>query len=106
MCLEALGSGKDDGWRSSFAQVLRTEPEDGDDLQKVVDVDGRGETRRTTRRHDVARAGGVVADGFGTELATEDAASMADLAKPRPRIAHRQAEVLARERVGHIDGFV
>ncbi len=103
--LEAFRASKDDGRRPGGAQIVGAEAEDRDDLQEIVDVHRRRKPRRTASGHDVARAGGVVADGLGVELAQKDAAGVTDAPEPGPRIAYRQAQVLAGEGVGEIDRF-
>ena len=75
-------------------------------FEKIVDVDRRREARRATGGHDVARPGRVVADRFGVQLAQKHAAGVAHTRQPRPRIANRQAQVLAGEGVGQIHRFV
>ena len=54
----------------------------------------------------MARASGVVADRFSVELAQKHAAGVSHAAQPGPRIAHGQAQVLARKGIRQLHAFV
>src|SRR5215212_10923283 len=91
---QPLGVRDGDGGRPEAPNVAGTEREDGRDLEEIVQVEWRAEAGRTAGRHDVARAGHVVADRLGRPLADEDAAGILDLPEPRPGVPHAQRQVL------------
>src|SRR5215208_2311104 len=62
--VQALGVRDGDGGRAEPPNVVRPERKDRCDLEKVVKVERRTEAGRATGRHDMARAGRVVADRF------------------------------------------
>src|SRR5688572_10887374 len=85
--IQSLGVRDGDGWRAEPPNVVRPEREHRCDLQEIVEVERRAEPGRAAGRHDVARAGRVVADRLGGPLADEDAAGVLDLPQTIPGVA-------------------
>ncbi len=89
------------GARSRSASTV--ELLDGDYLHEVGDGETAADARGAGGGQDVIGTGGVIAGGFRTVGADEDAAGMTDAGEQRCR---RECEVLGREAVGDFDGFV
>ena len=76
---------------------------DGDDFQVVGDGEASAQAGGAAGGQHVIGAGGVVAGGFGTVRADEDAAGVTDFGEQR-RVGN--AQVFGREAVGDLDGFI
>src|SRR5581483_5990969 len=74
---EALRAGDLRGGGPQPAQARGIDGDDARDLDEVVHPERRGVAAGACRRHDVARAGGVVAERLRRVLADEDAAGVA-----------------------------
>ena len=56
--------------------------------------------------HDVGRSRDVVAHDLGGELAQKQATGVSDLSGPGPGIGDHETQVLRRDAIGYLDGFI
>ena len=103
MGFEAFGAGEGGDGRGEFAEGGLGQVLHGDHFQVVGDGEAAAQAGGAAGGEDVVGAGCVVAGGFGTEGADEDAAGVADAGEQR---LVGDAEVLGGEAIGDFDGFV
>ena len=102
MGFEAFGAGQGGDGGGQFAEGGLGQFLDGDHFQIVGDGEASSLAGGSAGGEDVVGAGRVVAGGFGTVGADEDAAGVADSGEER---GVGNAQVFGREAVGDFEGF-